>query len=117
MGSFTETNADALRKVQDLLRAQKNERTMRRQSAQQERPSNMAYSVAPMDAATPRTDRHNQQVVEKCRSLSDRLAHLNETLQAVSQNKVSLSSSCILTSFYSVLLKKVITSVLIPCAM
>lgn len=92
MGSFTETNADALRKVQELLRAQKNERTMRRQSIQQERPSSTAYNVVPtMDTAgaasttsSPRNDRHNQQVIEKCRSLSDRLAHLSESLQAVS---------------------------------
>lgn len=92
MGSFTETNADALRKVQELLRAQKNERTMRRQSIQQERPSNTAYNVVAMDTAgggaattsSPRNDRHNQQVIEKCRSLSDRLAHLSESLQAVS---------------------------------
>lgn len=90
MGSFTESNADALRKVQELLRAQKNERTMRRQSIQQqERPSNTAYNVVAMDTAatataSPRNDRHNQQVIEKCRSLSDRLAHLSESLQAVS---------------------------------
>lgn len=87
MGSFTETNADALRKVQELLRTQKNERNMRRQSIQQERPSNMAYNVVPMDtsAISSRSDRHSQQVVEKCRSLSDRLAHLTESLQAVSK--------------------------------